>query len=504
MAVLVSDWVQQSSPVLLAGWVSVVLALGWLLGYLPQRSRRLKQQLELNQRLQQSEQQLESVLQQQQQLQSDNTALQVELSGARERLQQGLKVEAQRTELQAQLQSLQEERAGLQAELREQQVRLENEQVRSAEKLQLLEQSSERMQQQFRQLAQQIFEDNSRKFGSQQQEKMQHLLQPLREQLGDFRKRVDDVYDKEARDRQGLVEQIQQLKQLNLQMSEDAINLTNALKGESKTQGNWGELVLERVLEESGLRRGYEYELQVSAQTETGKRLQPDVLIHLPEQKAIVVDAKVSLSAYERYCSSDDEGEQQAALREHVASVKRHIKGLSEKGYEALPGIRSLDFVLLFIPIEAAFLTAIEQDQQLFGDAFERNILLVSPSTLLVTLRTINNIWRYEKQNVNALEIAKRGGELYDKFVGFVDSMEDVGRHLDQSRRAYETAMGRLSSGKGNLVNRATALKKLGVRAKKTLAASLVEQAELETETLPETESKASIETAVNETAQAK
>ncbi len=463
--------------------ISVIIALlvgavvGWLLGYLPQRSQQQGWSDRWQLRLQELDEQLRASDQQCDQLQQHNTALQVELSACREQIRGLQQRQVQQSEREGLIEQLQTEKGMLQAEVREQQVRLETEQQHHIEKLVLLEQSGERMQQQFAHLAQQIFDDNSRKFGSQQQQTMQHMLQPLRDQLGDFRRRVDDVYDKEARDRQGLAEQIVQLKQLNLQMSEDAINLTNALKGENKTQGNWGELVLERVLEESGLRRGYEYQIQVSVQDQEGRRLQPDVVIHLPDQKDIIVDAKVSLVAYERYCSSDDATVQQSALREHISSIKRHIKGLSEKAYDTLPEVRSLDFVLLFIPIEAAFLTAIEKDRQLFGDAFERNILLVSPSTLLVTLRTINNIWRYEKQSVNAQEIAKRGGELYDKFVGFVEALEDVGRHLDQTHQAYNTAMGRLTGGKGNLVNRAVALKKLGARTKKTLPAPLVERA---------------------------
>ncbi len=461
-------------------WGALLLvgaAIGWLLGYLPQRKRRLTAAVQWSQQQQLLVDQVNAGDERGSALQHHNTELQVELAANREKIRAMLRLESQLQGCSEQLRELQCENAELQAQLRELQVRFNGEQQHHAEKLTLLEQSGERMQQQFRQLAQQIFDDNSRKFGSQQQEKMQHLLQPLRDQLGDFRRRVDDVYDKEARDRQGLAEQIVQLKQLNLQMSEDAVNLTQALKGDNKTQGNWGELVLERVLEESGLRRGYEYELQVSAENEAGRRLQPDVVIHLPDRKDIVVDAKMSLVAYERYCSCDDESERRQALRDHIGSVKRHIKGLSEKAYESLPEVRSLDFVLMFIPIEAAFLTAIEQDQQLFGDAFERNILLVSPSTLLVTLRTINNIWRYEKQNLNAKEIAKSGGELYDKFVGFVDALDDVGKHLNQTQRAYDTAMGRLSSGKGNLINRASALHQLGVRSKKTLSSERLERA---------------------------
>ena len=473
MAALVENGFAQTPGLLLLGFLVSAVLFGWLLGYLPLRNVRKEALLEQ----QEFEAQISRLHLQSDELQQRNVALQVELSGNRERIHALLRLESQLVDREEQLQRLQLDKSALQTQVRELQVRSEAEQRHHAEKLAMLEQAGDKMQQQFAHLGQQIFEDNSRKFGSQQQEKIQHLLQPLRDQIGDFRRRVDDVYDKEARDRQGLVEQISQLKALNLQMSQDAINLTHALKGENKTQGNWGELVLERILEESGLRRGYEYEIQLSAQNESGRRLQPDVVIHLPEHKDIVVDAKVSLVAYERYCSSEDETVQQAALREHIGSIKRHIKGLSEKAYESLPAVRSLDFVLLFIPIESAFLSAIEQDRQLFGDAFERNILLVSPSTLLVTLCTISNIWRYEKQSVNAQEIAKRGGELHDKFVGFVTALEDVGKHIDQSRRAYDTALNRLSSGKGNLVNRAVELKKLGVRAQRSLPSALVDKA---------------------------
>ncbi|MEH6473663.1 MAG: DNA recombination protein RmuC [Halopseudomonas sp.] len=478
MAALVIDWFEQLPSLMLLGFFIAALLLGWVLGYLPQRGRYLAASSQWSQQQNSLDTQLSDAITKVETLQQANTQLQVDLSGSRERAQGLLRLESQLSERDELIQRLQIDKGTLKTEVREMQVRFEAEQRHHAEKLALLEQSSERMQQQFTLLAQQIFDDNSRKFGTQQQQKMQDMLQPLREQLGDFRRRVDDVYDKESKDRRGLAEQVAQLKQLNLQMSEDAINLTQALKGENKTQGNWGELILERVLEESGLRSGYEYEIQFSAEDESGRRLQPDVVIHLPEQKDIIVDAKVSLVAYERYCSSNDEAEQQQALTEHIGSIKRHVKGLSNKSYESLPSVHSLDFVLLFIPIEAAFLTAIEQDRQLFGDAFERNILLVSPSTLLVTLRTINNIWRYEKQSVNAQEIAKRGGELHDKFVGFVAALEDVGKHINQSQRAYETAMGRLSSGKGNLVNRAAALKQLGVRAKKELSTAIVDRAE--------------------------
>lgn len=476
MAALVSS-LEQELLLLITAFSAGAFLVGLVL-YLLYRGRQSKLSQQWAQQQQALIQQLQGAEARVAELQGQNTALAIELSGSREKVNGLLRIEPQLRQREQQLDQLRGRNSELQTEAAELQVRYQAEQQHHAEKLSMLEQTREQLQQQFGQLAQQVFEDNSRKFGTQQQEKIQHLLQPLREQLGDFRRRVDDVYDKEARDRQGLAEQIVQLKQLNLQMSEDALNLTNALKGDNKTQGNWGELVLERVLEESGLRRGYEYEVQLSTKDASGRRFQPDVVIHLPDQKDIVVDAKVSLVAYERYCSSDEDDQRQQALREHIGSVKRHVKELSDKAYEGLPGIRSLDFVLLFIPVEAAFLTAIEQDQQLFGDAFDNNILLVSPSTLLVTLRTINNIWRYEKQNLNAQDIARRGGELYDKFVGFVDALDEVGRHLDQTQRAYDTAMGRLSTGKGNLINRATALKQLGLRSKKSLPSAMVERAQ--------------------------
>ncbi|MEH6652324.1 MAG: DNA recombination protein RmuC [Motiliproteus sp.] len=476
MAALVSS-LESEMLLLVAAFVAGACLVGlWL--YLLYRSRQHRLSQQWAQQQQALVQQFQGAESRVAELQGQNTALAIELSGSREKVNGLLRIEPQLRQREQQLDQLKNRNSELETEAAELQVRYQAQQQHHAEMLSMLEQTREQLQQQFGQLAQQVFEDNSQKFGTQQQEKMQHLLQPLREQLGDFRRRVDDVYDKEARDRQGLAEQIVQLKQLNLKMSEDALNLTNALKGDNKAQGNWGELILERVLEESGLRRGYEYEVQLSTKDSAGRRFQPDVVIHLPDQKDIVVDAKVSLVAYERYCSSDNDDERQLALREHVGSVKRHVKALSDKAYEGLPGIRSLDFVLLFIPVEAAFLTAIENDRQLFGDAFDSNILLVSPSTLLVTLRTINNIWRYEKQNLNAQDIARRGGELYDKFVGFVDALDEVGRHLDQTQRAYDTAMGRLSTGKGNLISRATTLKQLGLRSKKSLPQAMVERSQ--------------------------
>ncbi|SEQ79971.1 DNA recombination protein RmuC [Amphritea atlantica] len=382
----------------------------------------------------------------------------------------------QLAEQQEQMDNLQRLLSQRQARIAELESRLESERESQSEKLQLLTEARDQLKSEFQNLANKIFEEKSAKFTTANKDSLGSLLTPLRDQLGEFKRKVEDVYDKEAKDRRSLYEQITQLKELNQQMSMDAVNLTNALKGESKTQGNWGEVILERVLEQSGLRKGYEYETQVSL-SEQGQRYMPDVIIRLPDEKDVIVDAKVSLTAYEKYCSADETPAQEQALAEHLQSIRNHIRGLSDKAYQSLEGVRSLDFVLMFIPVEGAFLLALQQDKELFSFAYERNIILVSPSTLLVTLRTINNIWRYERQNRFAQEIARRGGELHDKFVGFVESVEDIGRHLGRTRAAYDTAHKRLSSGKGNLVNQAASLHKLGVKNKKELDKKLTDHA---------------------------
>jgi DNA recombination protein RmuC len=288
---------------------------------------------------------------------------------------------------------------------------------------------------------------------------------------------VEDVYDKESKDRVSLLNEIIHLKTLNERISEDAVNLTNALKGQSKTRGSWGEMILERVLEESGLQKGREYEVQTMYASEEGQRRHPDVIVHLPEGKDIVIDSKVSLTAYEKYCTAGTEETRDKRLKEHIISIRTHIKSLSEKRYEDLEGIRTLDFVLMFLPIEGAFWTAIESEQGLFNEAFDKNIMLVSPSTLLATLRIINNIWRYEDQNKNALIIAKKAGDLYDKFVGFIEALDDVGQKIDKARESYQTARNRLTDGRGNLIKRSEELRQLGVKAQKELPAELVVQA---------------------------
>ncbi len=401
-------------------------------------------------------------LQQQIQMQAlELTRLEVENARLPEFASQLLERQQQQEQLQRALAA----RADVITEL---ETRLEVERESHDDKLQALESARVQLKADFQNLANRIFDEKAASFSHNSQEQLGHLLGPLRQQLGEFKQRVEDSYDTEAKDRRALHEQILQLKALNLQMSQDTVNLTQALKGENKTQGNWGEVILARVLEQSGLREGFEFETQVSLQ-QAGRRYQPDVIVRLPDNKDVIVDSKVSLTAYEKYCSSEDEIRRLGHLKAHLSSLRGHIRGLSDKSYEKLEGVRSLDFVLLFVPVEGAFLLALEQDQQLFSDAFARNIILVSPSTLLVTLRTIHNIWRYERQSQNSEEIARRGGELHDKFVGFIESMDDVGRHLGRAQSAFDMSRNRLYQGRGNLVSQAAMLNKLGATGKKQL-----------------------------------
>lgn len=375
------------------------------------------------------------------------------------------------------LEKAMQENTGLQTKLSELETRLEDERRNAAEKIVLLQEAREQLKMEFQNVANKIFEDKSQKFTDQNRENIEGVLKPMREQLVDFKKKVEDVYDKESKDRVSLLNEIVHLKTLNERISEDAVNLTNALKGQSKTRGSWGEMILERVLEESGLQKGREYEVQTMYASDEGQRRHPDVIVHLPEGKDIVIDAKVSLTAYEKYCSAATEETRDKRLKEHLLSIRAHVKTLSGKRYEELEGIRTLDFVLMFMPIEGAFWTAIESEPGLFNEAFNKNIMLVSPSTLLATLRIINNIWRYEDQNRNALIIAKKAGDLFDKFVGFVEVLDDVGQKIDKARESYQTARNRLTEGRGNLVRRTTELRQLGVKAQKELPEGLVAQA---------------------------
>ncbi|MDC1436751.1 DNA recombination protein RmuC [Gammaproteobacteria bacterium] len=364
----------------------------------------------------------------------------------------------------------------LKVELSRQQTLLQEEQNNHLEKLKSLEDSRLLMTAEFKNLANEILEQKSKSFTESNKQNIENILKPLSEKIQGFEKKVDDTYDKESKQRFSLEQQIKELQKANVQISQETLNLTNALKGESKTQGVWGEFILERVLEKSGLKKGSEYEVQVSLKDAEGKTKQPDVIVRLPENKDIIIDSKVSLSAYEKYSSEEDEKQSELYLKQHLSSIRTHIKGLSEKNYQNLEGIRNLDFVMMFLPIEAAFTLAVQHDEKLFIDAFEKNIVIVCPSTLLATLRTIQNIWRYEQQNNNAMEIAKSAGKLYDKFVLFLQSLDELGTSLDKAQRSFDTAYNRLQTGHGNLVNSVQKLQELGARTSKKIPSKLLDE----------------------------
>ncbi|MFZ5956483.1 DNA recombination protein RmuC [Pseudomonas knackmussii] len=377
--------------------------------------------------------------------------------------------QGERESKEEELRRLAAERASLAAELREQQ---EGHQQRLGD----LQSARDELRAQFAELAGKIFEEREQRFAENSQQRLGQLLDPLKERIQAFEKRVEESYQQEARERFSLGKELERLQQLNLRLGEEATNLTRALKGQ-KTQGNWGELVLERVLEHAGLEKGREYETQVSLRAADGERFQPDVLIRLPGDKQVVVDAKVSLTAYQQFVASDDEEIRLQALKQHVQSLRNHVKGLSGKDYRRLEGLHSLDFVLLFMPVEAAFSAALQAEPNLFQEAFERNIVIVSPTTLLATLRVIDSLWRQERQTQNAREIAERAGALYDKFVLFVQDLDEVGSRLQQLDKAYASARNKLCEGRGNLISRAEQVKLLGARASKSLPGDWLERA---------------------------
>jgi len=353
-----------------------------------------------------------------------------------------------------------------------------NLQQKLAEQKGEIEELQEKFTKEFENLANKIFEEKSSKFTEQNKTNLKEILDPLKERISEFQNKVEES-NKESIDRNAaLRQQLSSLKEMNLQMSQDAQNLVKALKGDTKAQGDWGEIQLERILERSGLRKGEEYSVQESFTDEEGSRKRPDVIINLPEEKKIIIDSKVSLVHYERFVSADTEDEQNINLKSFIDSVKKHIKDLSGKRYQNLFENDSLDFVLMFVPIEPAFLLAIQYGENLYVDAYNKNIIIVSPSTLLATLRTIANIWKQEYQNRNVIEIAKQSGALYDKFVGFVDDLIDVGNRMDQAKSSYEGAMKKLSEGTGNLVNRAEKIKKLGAKTSKSLPQNILDRTE--------------------------
>ena len=484
---------------LIAGLASLCLVLVGLAGALQLRlSSRQAELATLEERLRQAtlaqeglSAQLDNSRLEHAELMESRSALQAELAALRRESEW---LQAQRLEARDALNDLQAERDAQQAELRSLSAahasvsaELSEQQRTHQQRLQDLQGARDELRAQFAELAGKIFDEREQRFADASHERLGQLLDPLKERIQSFEKRVEESYQSEARERFSLARELERLQQLNQRLGDEATNLTRALQGQ-KTQGNWGELILERVLEHAGLEKGREYHTQVSLKSADGERFQPDVLIQLPGDKQVVVDAKVSLTAYQLLTSAEDEGSRAIALKQHVQSLRNHLKGLSLKDYQRLEGLQSLDFVLLFVPIEAAFAAALQADPELFQEAYGRHIVIVSPTTLLATLRVIDSLWRQERQSQNAREIAERAGALYDKFAAFIQDLDEIGSRLQQLDKAYLGARNKLTDGRGNLVGRAEQLKLLGARASKRLPADWLERAGAEAPQLDEAE----------------
>lgn len=490
------QWILEHQSLILSSLFTATIsgvAVGW---WAKQRfatqTQLLEQQLSSEKQLhqQQLEQVKQSLAEAQQELdelddERDKAAFEVrqthgKLMAAMEKLRYFEAVKQERQQYFDELGQMREHKSRLETQLGEQQARHEQINQANAEKLQILEQAEVRLKQQFEHLANQLFEEKTAKVDMQNRQSLEGLLSPLKEQLEGFKKQVNDSFSQEAKERHTLVHELKNLQRLNEHMTREAVNLTQALKGDNKQQGNWGEVVLARVLAESGLREGHEYQTQVSLQNEAGKRYQPDVIVHLPQNKQVVVDSKMALVAYERYFNAENDIQRERALSDHLAALRAHIKGLSLKDYHQLKGIQSLDYVLMFIPVEPAFQVAIQADPSLVKDAMEQNIILVSPTTLLVALRTIDNLWRNERQNENAQLIAERAAKLYDKLRLFIDDMEGLGGALDKANQTYQGAMNKLATGRGNVIRQAESFRQLGVEVKRPISPDLAQLAQTE------------------------
>ena len=406
-----------------------------------------------------------------QQLKSDIARLE-------ERAAQIPRLEAQLREREKLLRSLQLQITDLKSDNARLTSSIAGEQRHHRQQLEDLELARKKMVEEFENIANRVIDEKGKRFDDNNRKGMDEILKPVREQLKEFRTRVDEIHHSDVKERASLKEHLNQLQQLNREMNREAKNLTRALKGDNKAQGNWGELILERVLEQSGLRKGVEYETQGSYRDTENRLLRPDVIVHLPERKDIIVDSKVSLVDYSRYVEAEDEAQQNAALADLVKSVRNHISDLSRKDYTDLKGVRSLDFVLMFMPIETAFVAAFHSDEKLFSDAFAKKIIVVTPTTLLATLRTIENIWRYERQNQNAIKIADKASAVYDKLRGFVEDFEKIGSQLTTVQGSYDAAMNKLTTGRGNLIRQAGDFVDLGVKVKKELPRSITDSSE--------------------------
>ncbi len=343
-----------------------------------------------------------------------------------------------------------------------------------------MEQVNSRLTTEFKNIANTILEEKTKTFTDQNKTSLDSILTPLKERIEEFKKQVETTYEKESRDTLSLKDEVKRLSELNTRISEEANNLTRALKGDTKTQGNWGEFVLEKILERSGLEKDREYKIQVSTKNVNGETIRPDVVVFLPENKHIIIDAKVSLTAYEALVSAENDEEREQFKKDHIASLRSHLKLLGDKNYQTAEGLNSPELVLMFVPIEASFGIAVQADRELFNVAWDKKIVIVSPSTLLATLVTISSLWKQEKQTRNAIDIAVRSGALYDKFVGFIEDLKDVGRHIDKSKETYKDAMSKLYEGKGNIVRSIETLKTLGAKTTKSMDHNLLDRADNE------------------------
>ena len=410
---------------------------------------------------------------------SDKASLEEKINGLLQQIEQ---LKNQMSQTIQEREKIRAEKEALAIQLSKKETDFDNLWERNKEQKEEVEKLQEKFTKEFENLANKILEEKTVKFTEQNKENLKNILSPLQDKIQLFEKKVEDTHKESIDYHAALRQQILGLREMNEQMSKETLNLTKALKGDSKMQGNWGELVLERVLEKSGLEKGREYEVQQSFVTEEGNRLFPDVVINLPDGKKMIVDSKVTLTAYERYINTEDETEKAQFLKEHLIAIKRHVDQLSEKNYHDLYQMESPDFVLLFIPIESAFALALNEDTSLYNKAFEKNIVIVTPSTLLATLRTIDSMWTNQKQQENAVEIARQAGALYDKFEGFVSDLVKIGKKMDEAKAEYGNAMNKLFDGKGNLINSVEKLKKMGAKAKKALPENILQRANKDSE----------------------
>ncbi|MDX1346616.1 MAG: DNA recombination protein RmuC [Thiomicrorhabdus chilensis] len=461
----------------------LLIGAGWLVGaYLLLTSRSLRSQLTQldieHATLLGKANSLELLQQQHAQLQEQITLLRP-LEGTVIQLEK--QVESQRSTLQQKemaLSELYEKNNALREAVAELTSQLENEKQNAHQKIQLLEEAKQQLANEFKVLANQIFESKQSQLSEHNKQSVESVLKPMQAALDSFRQRVETAHKEDLEGRASLSEQLKQLQSLNSKMSEETQNLTQALKGDSKTQGNWGELILERLLERSGLREGIEFDREKSFVNDEGKRQRPDVVINLPDNKHIVIDSKVSLVHYELALNSESETARKSALKQHLNSLKSHIDTLASKRYEHLERLNAPDFVLMFVPVEGAYLMAIEADASVFESAFEKRVAVVTPTTLFTTLKTIEQLWRYERQSENTVQLIKRAAEVHDKFVGFVETFEKVGKQLDTVQNSYNTARKQMMSGSGNLVRQAEMLKELAGKTKKEIPEHLLDEAE--------------------------